>query len=294
MIDVSCTHTADQIFAPMRQYFRQNALYFKAMDGLGLCLFNALETTQGKQEPFVQVVNSAVSALSAGQRMGSRQLGALREAVIEVVQNGCPGGDEARALAAALKRKSDDEYAVAVYQKLWVLLCSGALKTASKHLQTSQINIIDLSDADNITQNALVEIILRTLWRKIRFAGLSEKHRKLTIVLDEFQNLSIKRESILCNMLREGRKFGINFLLAAQSLMNFPREVHPLIAQTATRLYFRPASNEMKRVAREIDPEKTVTWNKILQSLKVGECIAVGELQIGEVNIGRPLRLDGI
>lgn len=85
VIDLGQTHGPDEIFEPLKRKFLQKAVYFDAVEGLDLGIFHTLETAQGKQEPFVQVVNSAVSALSAGQRMGVGQIGALREAVIDVV-----------------------------------------------------------------------------------------------------------------------------------------------------------------------------------------------------------------
>lgn len=294
VLDVGHTHAVEDVFQPMRKNFSRAANYIDAKEGLGLGIFRTLETDQGKKEPVVQVVNSAVSALSAGQRMGPRQLGALRGAVIDVMKNRCYAGSEAEALESALAGRENDEHAAAVYQKLWTILHCGALNPASKYLQTGKINILDLSDTDTITQTALVELILHTLWRKIRFAGLQRKQQKITIVLDEFQNLPLKSGSLLCNMLREGRKFGVNFLLATQSLMSFPREVRPIIGQTATQLYFRPAPSEIKSIAKTIDFEKAAVWEKILSNLKVGECVAVGEFEVNGAEVKRPLKLSGI
>lgn len=291
VLDVSHTHVVEEIFQPLRKSFLQTSNYVNAMEGLGLGIFSALETDQGKKESYVQVVNSAVSALSAGQRMGSRQLGALRGAVIDVIENRNYVGNESEKLEAALSSRESDEHAAAVYQRLWTVIHCGALNPASKYLQMGKINVLDLSDTDNITQVTLVELILHTLWRKIRFAGLQRKQQKLTIVLDELQNLPLKRDSVLLDMLREGRKFGVSFMLATQSLMSFPREVWPVIGQTATRLYFRPAPGEARNVAREIDESKISVWTKILLHLGVGECLAVGEFEVGEREVKRPLIL---
>ena len=48
-------------------------------DGLGLGILQAIHTSEG-EETYVELVNSAVQALSAKQRMGARQIGALRKA----------------------------------------------------------------------------------------------------------------------------------------------------------------------------------------------------------------------
>lgn len=290
VIDTSQTHTETGIFEPLRNEFLRYANYLNVFDGLGLDIFQTLETPQGQREPFVQAVNSVVQALSSGYRMGVGQLGVLREAVVDVVQHGGSYGDDAEALKFALKAKNDDR-AEAVYQKLWTLIHCGALKPSRRQLQSGKINVLDLSGMDQITQNSLVGIILHTLWRRIRFWGLPKGQKKLTLVLDEFQNLPLKKDSVLCDMLREGRKFGLNFLLATQSLKSLPREIEPLIGQTATRLYFRPSPSEVGNIARKIDASKTSVWSQILLNLNVGECLAVGEFEVEGREVKRPLIL---
>lgn len=191
-------------------------------------------------------------------------------------------------------RADNDERAGAVYQKLWTFLHCGVLETSHQCLQVDKINVINLSELDVITQSTMAEVILHTLWRKVRFLGLPKERPRLTVVLDEFQNLPMKSNSILCNMLREGRKFGVNFLLATQSLKSFSRELQPIIGQTATQLYFRPAPSEIKAVAKTVGFEKAALWTRILSNLQVGECVAVGELQVNGAEIKRPLKLSSI
>lgn len=292
VLDVGRTHAAEEIFRPLRERFSREVNRLNAMEGLGLGLFQTLETPQGRKEAFANIVNSAVQALSSGQRMGVCQMAALREAVIAVVRDGGTAMDEAEALESVLGSRDDDR-SIAVYQKLWTLLHCGALGPAAKCLQAGKINILDMSDMDRITQTTLAEIILHTLWRKIRFFGLPKDRMGFTIVLDEFQNLPLKKDAVLCDMLREGRKFGVNFLLATQSLESFPREVHPLISQTAVRLYFRPAPGEAGGIARKIERDKADTWSKILLNLNVGQSVAVGDFQVGGMAVKRPLILSG-
>lgn len=294
VVDVGSTHVEEEVFEPLRGRFSHQVNCLEAMDGLGLGIFRALESPQGKKEPFTAIVNSAVQALSSGMGMGVCQQGALREAVIEAVQSRGAIEDEAAALAYALKSREGDRYVDAVYNKLWTLLHCGVLKASRQHMRADRINIFNLSGLDEITQTAIVELILHTLWRKIRFLGPTKGRPKLTVVLDEFQNLPLKRGSILCSMLREGRKFGINFLLATQTLEGLPKNVAPLISQTAVRLYFRPAPSEIKSIAKTIDFEKAAVWEKILSNLKVGECIAVGEFEVNGAEVKRPLKLSGI
>ena len=111
------------------------------------------------------------------------------------------------------------------------------------------------------------------------------------IVIDEFQNLSAKMGAPLMRLLTEGRRFGISLLLATQSLEIFPGEIQPVLSQTATRLYFRPTDNEVKKIAKNISADSAAEWVKRLKNLKVGESVAVGDLEIAGCEIRRPILL---
>lgn len=223
VIDTGQTHTDGQIFLPIRERYFEAVNRIDALnDGLGLKFLKPLETPQGKTEPFVHLVNSAVQALSSGQSMGVCQLGALRKAVIAAIESLDSSKDEAQAIAFALQSQ-DDSRAEAVYQKLWTILNCGALKSSEKQIQPGRINIVNLAGLDKITQTSLSELYLSDIWRKIQFCGWQGEGKGLTIALDEFQHFSLKKNAVLCDMLREGRKFGINLLLATQSLEAFTK-----------------------------------------------------------------------
>lgn len=78
--------------------------------------------------------------------------------------------------------------------------------------------ILDLSEVDALTQVSLAELTLSSIWRNAQYGSLKLFTENLIIVLDEFQNLSLKKDSVLRNMLREGRKFSISLVLATQTL----------------------------------------------------------------------------
>lgn len=291
VLDLNQTHTEERIFPLIREEYLQYVNRIHALsDGLGLGLLQPMRTPSGEEEPFFHLVNSAVKALSSAQNMGVRQIGALRNAVINAVRNFGSFQTEAEALALSLLQQEDNA-AEAVYQKLWTLLNCGALKPASKCIQNGKINIIDLSGTDMITQSCLAEIILSNLWRNVQFNGLPVMGAEFVVVLDEFQNLSLKNDAALRNMLREGRKFGINLILATQTLEVFPKDILALLNQTATRLYFRPVLSEVRRSSKEIDFENPKEWAKTLLGLGIGESVAVGNFCIQGMEICRPLVL---
>ena len=111
------------------------------------------------------------------------------------------------------------------------------------------------------------------------------------MVLDEFQNLSLKHDSILFQILREGRKFNLYLLLATQTLAGFDNGQRAVLQQAATQLYFQPAVHEINMVSRLIIGMETEMAKKLLEKLQVGECLAVGRFMIGENSIDRPLKM---
>lgn len=142
---------------------------------------------------------------------------------------------EVEALAFFLLQQ-EDAYAEVVYQKLWTVLNCGALKPSAKSIQSGQINILDLSRADCLAASCLAEIILSNLWRNVQFCGQEAAQQEMVVVLDEFQNLSLKSDATLRSILREGRKFGISLLLATRTLEVCSKDIIALLNQAATRL----------------------------------------------------------
>lgn len=292
VLDINKTHTSEQIFSPIRQPYTEKLNYIDVMeDGLGFELLRAIKTKDGKEESFVSLVNSAIEALSASQRLGAKQAGVLRRAVIYAIRHLEEYDSEAEALQDGLRLEDDETTAQAVQEKLWTLLHCGALKKTEKHVETGKINVLDLSEINMAARVILAEIILANIWRQVSFVGTGTDHQ-LFIVVDEFQNLSCRKNSVLMSMLREGRKFGLQLLLATQTLDVFPREILAILRQTATQLYFRPAPNEVRKIARDIAPEHVGEMAERLLRLKIGQAIAVGDLCVEGREIRRPLMVE--
>ncbi len=135
VLDMNQTHTEERIFPCIREEYLQYANRIHTLhDGLGLGLLQPMRAPNGEEELFFHLVNSAVKALSSAQNMGVRQIGSLRNAVIDAVRNFGSFQTEAEALALSLLQQ-ENNYAEAVYQKLWSILNCGALKSASKCIQ---------------------------------------------------------------------------------------------------------------------------------------------------------------
>lgn len=291
VLDLNHTHTEEQILPSVREKYERLSHRIDAVrDGFDLCIFQPLKNQKNEVESTLHLINSAVQAFSASQNLGVRQIAALREAVIDAIKYRLDFNSDAEALDFCLSIR-DDLPSEAVRQRLWGLLNCGVLRTSNKWIKPSYINILDFSDVDGSTKISLAELTLSSIWRNAQYGSLQSFTENLTIVLDEFQNLSLKKDAVLRNLLREGRKFGINLVLATQTLAAFPKDILALLDQTATKLYFRPAQNEALKISKEISPDDPKKLAKQLLDLKIGECIAVGDLCIGGTPIQRPVML---
>ena len=55
----------------------------------------------------------------------------------------------------------------------------------------------------------------------------------LWIFIDEFQNLSLKEDSVLLEMLCEARKYHVNIVLATQSIAGYRNDIKAALDKTA-------------------------------------------------------------
>lgn len=102
------------------------------------------------------------------------------------------------------------------------------------------------------------------------------------IFIDEFQNLLSAKGNALAQMLSEGRKFGVNLILASQMvLQGTTSAVQQRITQCGLMLYFQPAANRISATARMIEESAESDWSRILRSLGIGEFIASGSFIVG-------------
>lgn len=291
VLDIHRTHSKEQIFSEIREEYVGFVNRIHALeDGLNLGFFEPMKNGDGKEESFVNLVSAAVQTFSEGQHFGPRQIEALREAVIRLIERGSCHGNEAEALSDILLKQKTPS-AKAVYGRLWPLLNCGALRSGEKYIQKGAINIFDFGDLSEMLQRTLAELVLCWLWRRMVYGEITKERGGLCLVLDEFQNFSLKPGAPLLSLLKEGRKFGVNLVLATQTLSVFPKEILAVVNQTASHLYFQPASNEIRKIARELGGEKAEEYRKILFHLKRGECLARGSFSVGGAEIRRPLLL---
>ena len=213
-------------------------------------------------------------------RLGVRQRVALQQAARYVLDENLYLQKGLLALDDGL-RLQKTEVATNVADKLQFLLGrnifrDGNTDTLIKH---GKLNIIRLSKFDDKTQSLVSELLLAHIWRRV----LSGEIKDLYIMIDEFQNVSLKKGAALEKFLVEGRKYGVGLILATQALgINFTNSQQRLLLQSGIQLYFRPAENEIREVAKILGGTEIAAYTMLLSRLEVGECVALGPVQIGE------------
>jgi DNA phosphorothioation-dependent restriction protein DptH len=83
----------------------------------------------------------------------------------------------------------------------------------------------------------------------------------------------------MAKILTEGRKFGLNLILATQNIANFQKDETSRLFNASQKLFFKPTETEVKsyiKIISDITGDKQTNWAKKLLSLKQGECYAVG------------------
>ncbi len=286
VIENNDSHAGTMIYPPIREEYLSRVNRIDAqMDGLNIMFLKSMQKRDKNMEDFLNLVNSATYALSAGQKMGIRQIGRLREAVIFAAKNRQVFHNEMVAIKEGLCQQND-AVSQEVYYKLWTVLNSGIFRPSKKGIKAGAINIISFSGMDKLTQATLTEITLSYLWRVFQYR---ENQNNIILSIDEFQNIPFSEGSVLRDMLREGRKFGINLLLITQTLDSFSKDTLAVLNQIATWLYFQCSLNEARRIARMIAPMEAERWREILLSLQIGEAVTIGNLCIGTREIKHPI-----
>lgn len=208
----------------------------------------------------------------------------MRTAILWAIKNKDKFTSDFSAIEAGLE-EIGTEKALGVRDKIWPLLKCKVFRKSEKEIQLNNVNVISFEGFEADLKKVIVEIFLKNLWKKAREA----RANKITVVIDEFQNLMLGKKSSIEQMLREARKYGVDMILATQTVATFSKETLVALNQAAVRLYFRPAVSEAKILAQKIDGTNVERMILQLKHLKIGESIAIGDLEIEGRHIGRPI-----
>lgn len=229
-------------------------------------------------------VSEVADLLLSATKAGDRQKGTLRNAISWALKNRQRFRSDFEAIEAGLE-EIGTEKALGVRDKIWPLLKCNVFRESKKEIRKSKLNIISLEELDPDLKVVISEILLKNLWKE----ALITRKNNITIVIDEFQHLLLDKKAMLVQLLTEGRKYGLDVILATQSLARFSKDTLVALNQAAVRLYFRPALNETKALALQIDSVNTERTILMLKQLKIGESVAVGNLEFSGRHMNRPI-----
>lgn len=140
------------------------------------------------------------------------------------------------------------------------------------------VTILQVSDFSNSERRFLSEMMLHLLWAETRMrkckAGFTD------LFLDEIQYLSLKEDSPLSSMLREGRKYGLGITAATQFLSSYDKDEVETLMQAGHFMVFRPSYRDIAFTAKTLFPDNSLKWKRILGQLQVGEAVLVGSYRI--------------
>lgn len=245
-------------------------------DGLDMRFLDTTFVESGR-ETKSNLVQYAVETLCPRQLRGACQLAAVYKALDFAIKNADDFDCEMDAIAYSLKEQ-DDSAAVGAYNHLRPILEGQIFRKSQKHIERGKINVISLQGLNPKTQKRVCEIVLAAIWRRLRIDGMCGI--KFTLVLDEFQNLDLHNDTAFFQMLTESRKYGVNMLLATQTLAIFSKKELAIIDQAAVKLYFKPSASDVKTIAALVDPKHYDRWSQKLLKLQIGQAITVGDFEV--------------
>lgn len=189
---------------------------------------------------------------------------------------------ELEGIREGLLVQTKNKHADSVLDCLWDILEGDYFRTDSTSIiEEGKLNVLSLRGISSSMQKVLVDIILSVIWRERREAGV-ENAKPLTVTLDEFQTMNLFSGSVLGEILTESRKYGLTLILATQTLEIYSKKQLALLNQSAVKIFFHPVPSEIASIAKLIDMNRVRYWEDVLNKLKVGQAVVVGELESNE------------
>lgn len=190
--------------------------------------------------------------------------------------------------------KEEEELCKKVANKLERFIDNGYFRPPKNDVLFADHNfeLLQLQSVPDSTRRILADVILWNLWSK---AVSMPNHLPIFIVVDEFQNVILKHDSPLYRILCEGRKFGLNLILATQTLRSkYKLDVENSILQAGTKILFHPPEREIRYIAEMLSFNKKVLpeYCEMLSTLNRGEAIAHGDLFLDDQTpLLRPIKV---
>lgn len=278
----------DQLFPPFREAFNAFRNDIAAHDsGIPLGFFQRLEFPDGSMESVEDTAGATSDMISRTMKFGVDQRAILRAAIEGAFK--CNNGRTATFSDVAQQLQgSGIKSASKLYERLRFLFTRDLFIEGHKAITPGRINVIQLGKFDLEVQEVIQELVLSYIWR-LANTGRFKEHN-LWLFIDEVQNVNAESNGSLARMISEGRKMGVNLILATQMvLQGKTNSVQQRLPQAGLMLFYKPAANRMGLTAKMISPGDADTWALRLKNLRIGEFVATGNYCIGGLPINYPV-----
>lgn len=259
--------------------------------GIGIRLFEPVTYPDGDTESIENAISADTDIFCRAFKMGVKQRAALRGAIGNAVSDGNYAKYGFNSIEDELKG-SQDVVSMELAEKLHFLFANNVFTDGEDIFKKGKINVIHLNRLDVNTQEAVAEVILSHIWRLANADQFKENN--IFVCIDECQNVGAGKNDPLPLLISEGRRMGVNLILATQMILQgTTNTLQQRITQCALTLFFKPASNRISLTAKMINSCNEAFWAPKLSKLQVGEFVAQGNLSIVGRSIAYPLIVDG-
>lgn len=251
--------------------------------GLPINLFERLMMDEENLEKVCDLAGRVADSLTAGIGGGELQ-GALLYKYIKTMLSYCDHSGEESSLELLGIKLSEERGITAkkVLGKMSQLIDGNYFRGELSQLALGNEGAIKLMQMQAIPHSVkqfLTDLILWQIWSYGVQNG--SKDNPVYILIDEFQNVRFTPSSPLYKILCEGRKFGLNLILATQFFREkFSNSVEMAVAQVVNKIFFRPPDGEAKLIASFITQDRNgiKDYEAKLKKLRRGEAFIKGDV----------------
>lgn len=280
----------DQILPYYKKAINENRRdMYASEEGIPCSIFTPLMFSDGTSERLEDTIGALADVFARALKLGRRQKCILTSALEVIFEERLFENEGLRALERVLNNM-ETKGALDLLEILRPILRRTVFRSGNL-IEKGCINIVHLEKMDLATQEVLMEILLSYIWRMANADQFKEK--ELSLFLDESQNIAQGAKSPLSLMLSEGRKMGINLILATQLISSSSRDsAQQRMFQAGLVLFFKPAASQVSATAKLISAQDDGRWNIKLRTLKIGEFIALGNFLVDGKPVCYPLKVD--
>lgn len=295
-IDQHRTLSESEIFQPLREDFEKYRNDIYAEEGIPIKLFEQLVIGDGKVERPEITKGAICDILIKALKVPIDFRFTLLEAVSKVMNKDSYKSRGFQAIEDALKEIGTKK-AIKLLDRLGYIFLHNPLRYPKDDndvmIKEGRINIVHLSSLDLTSQELLTEVLASYIWRLGNAGEFVDKN--FYFFIDECQNMHTGSSDPLALMISEGRKMGINLILATQMILQgTTNSVQQRLASCGLMIYFRPVANRVRLTAKMISDSDPDTWSTVLSDLGIGEFVAKGNLVLnGKLHVSYPLKVNG-